>query len=156
MDAIIRTAAPADAEGLTDLLREAGYFTALEEEPRSDTLERLRIALTADLASRDHTVLVGVSGDGTVAGYLAVHWLPYLFLDGPEGFVSEVFLLPQARGAGLGRRLLEAAEQEGRSRGASRLHLVNMRDRDSYRRDFYTKAGFTERARAADFVRPLD
>jgi len=90
-----------------------------------------------------------------VLGYVAVHWLPYLFLTGPEGFVSELFVRREARGRGLGRILLRIVEDEARSLGCARLQLINFRDRESYRRGFYAKAGWQERPDGASFVKTL-
>jgi GNAT superfamily N-acetyltransferase len=84
-----------------------------------------------------------------------IHWLPYLILPAPEGFISELFVHPRARGLGAGRKLLEAATTEARARGCARLGLVNFRTEESYRRDFYKKHGWTERPEAANFILPL-
>ena len=40
--------------------------------------------------------------DQALVAYAAVHWLPYLILRGPEGFVSELFVDQAARGQGVG------------------------------------------------------
>ena len=66
---------------------------------------------------------------GELAGYAAVHWLPYLILKGPEGLLSELFVSEAQRGAGVGSRLLAAAVDEGRKRGCARLMLEAVRTR---------------------------
>ena len=81
-----------------------------------------------------------------------MHWLPYLFLKGPEGYVSELFVRESARGQGVGGELLRKIETEARARGCARLSLINLRNRESYMRQFYVKAGWEERAEAANFV----
>jgi hypothetical protein len=43
-------------------------------------------------------------------------------------------------------------KEEAKSRGCSRLSLLNMRDRESYQRAFYAKDGWEERTDAANFV----
>jgi GNAT superfamily N-acetyltransferase len=101
--------------------------------------------LDQNLADESHSIYIAADEDGAFLGYCAVHWLPYLFLSAPEGYISELFILEQGRGQGLGGRLLEAVEEEARSRGCSRLQLINGRDRESYRRGFYTKHGYEER-----------
>jgi GNAT superfamily N-acetyltransferase len=60
-----------------------------------------------------------------------------------------------ARGQGVGRRLLEWVKTEARRRGCARLSLINLRNRESYRRQFYVKAGWSERAEAANFLYPM-
>jgi len=81
-----------------------------------------------------------------------VHWLSYLFLPGPEGYVSELFLRPSARGQGLGASLLETVKAEAQERGAYRLSLLNNKSRESYERGFYTKQGWEERPLMANFI----
>jgi GNAT superfamily N-acetyltransferase len=73
-------------------------------------------------------------------------------MSGPEGYVSELFVRDDARGRGVGRRLLSAIESEARGRGCQRLSLINLRNRESYRRQFYLKAGWSERSDAANFI----
>ena len=85
-------------------------------------------------------------------GYGSVHWLPYLFLQGPEGYVSELFVRESARGQGIGRELLKVIETEAKARGCVRLSLINLRSRESYTRQFYVKAGWEERPDAANFI----
>jgi GNAT superfamily N-acetyltransferase len=84
-----------------------------------------------------------------------VHWIPYLFMSGPEGYVSELFVRNGERGQGVGTQLLQVVRAEARSRGCSRLALTNLRHRESYQRQFYTKAGWSERNDAAQFVYPM-
>jgi hypothetical protein len=48
--------------------------------------------------------------------------------------------------------LLEAVKGEAATRNCSRLSLLNMRDRESYQRAYYTKDGWQERSDAANFV----
>jgi GNAT superfamily N-acetyltransferase len=74
---------------------------------------------------------------------------------GPEGYVSELFVREPARGQGVGGQLLDAIESEARARGCTRLSLINLRQRESYRRQFYVKAGWQERGTAANFIYAL-
>jgi len=101
-----------------------------------------------------HTVYVAEDSAGAVVGYAAVHWLPYMLLAGPEGYVSELFIQESARGKGAGTKLLEVIEAEAKERGCSRLMLLNLRQRESYQREFYKKHGWEERPGVANFVRP--
>jgi GNAT superfamily N-acetyltransferase len=107
------------------------------------------------LANESHSTFVAEDPTGVVAGYSSVHWRPYLFMSGPEGFVSELFVSEGARGQGVGRELLRVIESEARARGCQRLSLTNLRDRESYQRQFYVKAGWRERAEAANFIYTL-
>jgi GNAT superfamily N-acetyltransferase len=113
----------------------------MNEESTAETEMRITEHLRTCLADDSHSVLVAEGAKGAVLGYVAVHWLPYLMLAGPEGYVSELFVAESARGAGLGTKLLEAVKDMAIGRGCSRLMLVNRKMRESYRRGFYTEAG---------------
>ena len=64
------------------------------------------------------------NGEGEIIGYCAVHWLPYLMMPGPEGYVSELFLNQSSRGLGIGGQLLKTIKAEAEKRGCSRLMLL--------------------------------
>ena len=155
----IRHATPDDAPQLAALLRSLERFDWLRDQPLEALVGRVRADLSAAAGSRARSVYVAApagEGGGTIAGYLAVHWLPYLIMPGPEGFVSELFVAPAARGRGLGSRLLAAAVAEARARGCSRLGLLNNRRRESYERGFYVHHGWQERGDMANFVLYLE
>jgi len=144
-----------DAPAITEVLREQGWFTHINEETASATRRRVKRHLQLCLADDSHSVYLAEKS-GEVVGYVAAHWLPYLILTGPEGYVSELFLRNSARGQGIGTALLEAVKDEAEERGCSRLMLLNIRNRESYRRGFYKKLGWQERDMAANFVLPLN
>jgi len=48
--------------------------------------------------------------------------------------------------------LLRVIETDARARGCQRLSLINLRNRESYQRQFYLKAGWRERGDAANFL----
>lgn len=147
---VIRRAVGEDAPRLATLLRALEHFDRLRQEPLPAQVARIRAAL--DGAGDCRSLYVAETADGALVGYVAVHWLPYLILRGPEGFVSELFLTPDARGRGIGSRLLAAAVAEARARGCARLGLLNDRRRESYTRGFYAARGWTERADMANLV----
>jgi GNAT superfamily N-acetyltransferase len=154
--AAIRPAGAEDIPRLAALLRGLGYFDVIEAEPPEATLDRVRRSLAAILGRPDHLVLVATEEADAAVGYAAMHWLPCLFLGGSEAFVSELFVHPDARGAGLGGRLLAEAERLARAAGCVRMQLINFRTRESYARRFYAKQGWVERPEAASFRRQLD
>ncbi len=150
----IRKAQTEDADEIAELLRALGWFTHLNAEPKETSVERIGRHLALCNADDSHSIYVA-EADGTILGYVAVHWLPYLILAGPEGYISELFLSEAARGQGLGPRLLEVVKQEAEMRGCARLRLINNKSRDSYQRKFYEKHGWQERQDFATFVYPL-
>lgn len=150
----IRTAGAGDAAALAGLLRRIGWFSHFEEESPQEVERRVRRHLELALGDNSHSLYVAEI-DGRLAGYGAVHWLPTLFLEGPEGYISELFVEADDRGRGIGHALLDVIASEAHGRGCSRLLLVNGRERESYRRGFYTKAGWEEHPELALFLRRL-
>jgi GNAT superfamily N-acetyltransferase len=155
MEINIRKIRIQDAEPIAELLKDVGWFELLAHEPLEATRCRVESHIEQCLADNSHTTLVAELSDGAVAGYVSAHWLPYLFLSGPDGFVSELFARDFARGRGIGTKLLHTIETEARARGCPRLSLINLRTRDSYQRQFYVKAGWKERVEAANFIRAI-
>lgn len=148
----IRPATAADAGALVEVVSSVGWF---EEMLPADPAVRVRV-IAANLVrlteSPVHDILVAELDDGGIAGYLNMHRQPCLTFATPEGFVSELFIRDDFRGKGIGGRLLDEAERLARERGWWRLHLVNHRERDSYRRGFYESRGWEERPQIADFI----
>ena len=148
----IRKASAQDAQSLAELLKDIGWFESFKSEPIEVASQRVRLHIEQCLADNSHLIFVAEAADGAIVGYGSVHWLPYLFLQGPEGLVSELFVRESARGQGVGRELLRNIETEARARGCARLSLINLRNRESYMRQFYVKAGWEERPEAANFI----
>lgn len=153
MQTKIRAATEDDAPSIAGILK--SWIPRLAAEPDSVTAERISRHLRLCRADNSHSLTVAEDSAGSVVGYVAVHWLPYLLLGGPEGYVSELFIHPEAQGHGIGTQLLEVVKQEGLERGCDRLMLLNIRTRESYQRGFYKKLGWQERPDAANFVYSL-
>ena len=152
----IRPATSADVPAIAAILRGLGWFAHVNDESPARTETRIAEHLRMCLADDSHSVLVAEGAKGAVlGGYVAVHWLPYLMLPGSEGYISELFVVESARGAGLGTKLLEAVKDMAVDRGCSRLMLVNRKTRESYKRGFYRKLGWEERQEFANFVLSL-
>lgn len=156
MDARIRKMEAGDVPAIAELLRSLMLFAHIDAEPAQVTRDRIAAHLALCRADDSHLVLVAQTAQDEIAGYCAVHWLPYLILPGPEGYVSELFVSERFRGQGIGSALLEAVKQHARERGCMRLMLINMRKRESYQRGFYAKQGWEERPDAANFILHLD
>jgi GNAT superfamily N-acetyltransferase len=154
-DFVIRHATVDDADAIMDILRALGHSARFDAMQPENAMGRVRNALQQYGLGGSHSAYVAHDADGTVLGYVTVQWLPYVFLPGPEGYVSELFVHPDASGSGIGTRLLEEVIAEAKERGCTRLSLLNMRDRESYKRGFYGKRGWQERADAANMVYPL-
>jgi GNAT superfamily N-acetyltransferase len=152
MNIRIRKAEATDVPAISDLLRSLGTFDHINAEASQMTQARVLKHLALCSADDSHWIFVAQVPSGEIAGYCAVHWLPYLILAGPEGYVSELFVKEEFRGQGIGSQLLETTKAEAQNRGCSRLMLINMRKRESYKRQFYSKQGWEERPDAANFI----
>jgi len=84
-------------------------------------------------------------------GFVSLHFIPYFLLEGEEAYVSELFVHNSFADKGVGSALLEAAVEAARTRKCKRMHLINSRVRESYKRGFYSKRGWREREYAASF-----
>ncbi len=151
----IRKATIDDARELAALLQGIGWFEAFNAGAIEQLTEQVKARIEECLLNDSHLILVAEGASGKILAYASVHWLPYLFMSGPEGYVSELFVSEAARGIGIGRELLAEIEKTARRRGSPRLSLINLRSRESYRRAFYIKAGWRERGEAANFILPL-
>ena len=96
----IREARETDAGGLARLLIGIGWFSALKKMTPEALEAQVRIQLGALCRTYLSTTLVAESADGALLGYCNVHWLAALFLPGPEGYLSELFLCPSLAGRG--------------------------------------------------------
>ena len=154
MDLEIRKATPYDAKTLATFIMDLDMFSWINEEDSHSFQDRVATQLSLCLADSSHTVLLAVA-NGEIIGYAAAHWLPYLILRGPEGYVSELFVREESRGAGAGALLLAEIKREAAQRGCSRLSLLNRKSRASYQRGFYQKHEFEERTDMVNFVLSL-
>jgi GNAT superfamily N-acetyltransferase len=152
----LRRASIDDASELSALLKSIGWFEFTNKLLDDEARQHVKAQLERCLSDDSHSVYVAEADDGNIVGYVSAHWIPYLFMRGPEGYVSELFIRGDARAQGIGRRLLDLVQTEAKRRGCARLSLINLRSRESYQRQFYIKAGWQERADAANFVRGLD
>jgi GNAT superfamily N-acetyltransferase len=148
----VRMVSTEDVRALARVLKSVDWLPAAKQP-----LERMEKAMRRFLetveATPASTVLVAEQ-EGKVVGFIAFHLHPSV-LAAYEGCVSHLFVHADARGQGIGRRLLAAAEQKAAARGCGRLLLYISRSRPAYQRRFYEQAGWQEREDAALFVRDL-
>jgi GNAT superfamily N-acetyltransferase len=136
----IRGALPADIPQLLTLVRRYWEFEAIEG------FEALRIELTLKQLLADPRLGAAWVADdhGQLRGYLIAVQVLSLEHGGLMAEVDELFVLPQARGHGLGAQLLAAAEVALGARGCVRLQL-QLGVANEAARAFYARLGFTAR-----------
>jgi ribosomal protein S18 acetylase RimI-like enzyme len=103
------------------------------------------------IESREVTVLfVGEGPDG----FAQLRFRPSLYTGALDAYLEELYVVPESRGRGLGRALLEAAMDHARERGAARMDLNTSID-DAAALALYESAGFTNREGGPDGPRML-
>jgi GNAT superfamily N-acetyltransferase len=151
---LIRKAKISDSIYIEEILRETKWFDHITENSTQNTITRIQNHLIFCEKDQCHIIYIAEKGD-KVVGYIAVHWLFYAILAGPEGYISELFVSKAERSQGIGKLLLEEVKKQAKIRGCSRLMLVNNRIRLSYEKEFYKKNGFIEREHIANFIFPF-
>ncbi|MDR3406730.1 MAG: GNAT family N-acetyltransferase [Chthoniobacter sp.] len=152
---LIREATESDATGIADVLRDITELRAVVSGTVEQTRAQVARALASVVPSPSSTVLVAVTEEEAIAGYCSVHWVPFLFFDGPEAYISELFVRQCDRSAGVGTALLGEVRRRAELKGCSRLSLLNGRNSEAYQRGFYVGRQWQERERMANFILPL-
>ena len=139
---VVREATIADAAALAPLLGELGY-------PATATQAQARVRRM--FGRDDQKILIAEKTDGAL-GVLALHVFPSLTYDQDIALIMTLVITEKARGLGVGRTLVERAEEVARSLGASRL-MVTTHNRRADAHAFYERLGFEFTGRR--YVRPI-
>jgi ribosomal protein S18 acetylase RimI-like enzyme len=136
-DLAVRRAEAADAEAVARMLHD--FNTEYDDfTPGPSFLaERIRELMDAG----EITVLLGGSGPH---GLAVLRFRPALWRRAPECYLEELYVIPDRRGQGLGRALMEAAMELARERGVVDMHLGTSED-DVAARALYESLGFSNR-----------
>ena len=145
--AAIRRATVADAGDVGRLLHR--FNTEYEEDSPGD--EELAAHARPLLESGEICVLF--AGDGP-AGFCMYRLHRSVYTGAPDAYVQELYVVPERRGEGLGRALLEAALAAARVAGATHVDLNTSED-DREAISLYESSGFTNREGAPDGPRML-
>ena len=129
----IRQAQRTDCARLRELIAQLGYDAA------QDLLER---RLEEYDATEQDRVLVGVE-EGHILGLIVLNIVVPFHEDGKWGRISALVVADGARGRGLGRALLEAADAFFISRGCRHVEVTSgARRHDAHR--FYVSNGYQD------------
>lgn len=138
----VRRAGVEDAEAIARLLDD---FNREFDEP-TPGVEALAATCRRLLESGEITVLL--SGDDP-DGLALLRFRPALWSEGLEAYLQELYVVPDLRGRGIGRALLEAAIEFSRERGADGIDL-NTGETDTAARALYESMGFTNKEGGPD------
>jgi ribosomal protein S18 acetylase RimI-like enzyme len=136
-DLVVRCASDADAESIGRLLYAFNREYDEPTPPPAELAERIRLLHKTG----DTLVIVGGPGPDGLAVLRFRHsiWTP-----GLECYLAELYVVPERRGHGLGRALMEMAMDQARRRGADYMDLGTSED-DVAARGLYESLGFTNR-----------
>ncbi len=133
----IRRAQAADAELIGRLLHD---FNTEYDEP-TPGVRALAQRMRELLAAGEVTVLlVGVDPQGLAV----LRFRPGIWTNALECYLAELYVVPDRRGQGLGRALMDAAIELARSEGADYMDLGTGED-DVVARALYESLGFSNR-----------
>jgi ribosomal protein S18 acetylase RimI-like enzyme len=130
----VRAAEPGDAETVGRLLHDFNSEFGDPTPGPAKLADRVRELLAAD----EITVLVA---EGGVA---VLYFRPSLWTEALECYLAELYVVPERRGEGLGRALLDASVELARDTGADYMCLGTSED-DVAARSLYESAGFSNR-----------
>src|SRR6476469_2910993 len=135
MDLTVRDARAADAGEIAALLGQLGY----PAEPAAVVARLERLAIVGDR--------VGVAEvDGRAVGVAHVQVSPSLERERPVAKIGALVVDEERRGQGVGRALVQAVEDEARTRGCEMLFVTTSESRDDAHA-FYERIGLTHTGR---------
>lgn len=132
-----RLANEMDAPALLSMMEPFNLFegTPWNAEAKARALGNL-------LRNRELGVVALLESEEGPIGYFVLTWGYDLEWDGRDSFLTELFVLPAARGIGNGRLALRAVETVAREHGARALHLM-VRSENTTAKHLYTSHGYT-------------
>ena len=138
----VRSAEPRDFDAVTALLEALG-----RKEVTDETRDRCREIYAAQVSDPTADHLVAVDDDGEVVGFCSLHFRKRLNYTTPEAWVPDLIVAAGLRRTGIGRALLEHAEQRAIERGCWALSLESAYHRVEAHR-FYGAFGMRDAAKA--------
>jgi len=125
--------APVTADQLDELLPLiAAYQRFYEVEDVDD--ERNRAFFSRFVAPSEDGMLVGAWHDGAPLGYTCLYWTFTSLVPAEIVLMNDLYVVPEARGKGVGRALIEASAEIARERGAHHLQWVTAPDNETAQR----------------------
>jgi ribosomal protein S18 acetylase RimI-like enzyme len=144
---MIRRATAADADEVARLLHD---FNA-EYEEHSPGVGALAEHARSLLEAGEITVLFAGEGPD---GFSLLRFHRSIYNGRPEAYVQELYVVPERRGEGIGRALLDASLDAAREAGAPHIELTTS-EGDVEALSLYESSGFTNREGGPDGPRML-
>jgi ribosomal protein S18 acetylase RimI-like enzyme len=150
---MIRPSVPADVPRLLELTEGTGLFSAYDVETLEGVLDDYFSEELEDNGEHDH-LCFSDERDGRVVGY--VYYAPTEYAD-RTWYLWWIAVEKSGQGRGVGRELLQFAEDDARKRGA-RLMFIETSGTPAYdaTQRFYLKNGYDREAVLRDYYRDGD
>ena len=134
----VRSAEPRDFEAITALLEALG-----RKEVTDETRDRCREIYAAQISDPAADHLVAENDEGEVVGFCSLHFRKRLNYTTPEAWVPDLIVAEGLRRSGIGKALLEYAEQRAIERRCWALSLESAHHRVEAHR-FYAAFGMRD------------
>jgi ribosomal protein S18 acetylase RimI-like enzyme len=134
---VVRRAEPADADAIGRLLHD--FNTEYEESTPGP--EKIAERVRELIESGDTVVLLAGEGPD---GLALMRFRPSIWTEARECYLGELYVVPDKRGGGIGRALMDEVLRVARDEGAGHIELNTSHD-DVAARALYEKLGFTNR-----------
>jgi GNAT superfamily N-acetyltransferase len=141
----------ADLHELLPLMR--GYCDFYEVDPAEADLLAMARALLAD-PDREGVQLLARDADGAAVGFATIFWSWSTLSASRIGVMNDLYVEPEARGAGVAEALIAACAERCRRRGATSLEWQTAHD-NSRARAVYERVGGERDERWLDYSLPV-
>jgi GNAT superfamily N-acetyltransferase len=143
VDAVIRAAEPGEEQAILPLYE--WLFAPPGSRPSSWEPKRAAVALRQAMESHDSVVLVAEGDGGELLAFCTVYQDLHSVRFGYRAWVEDLAVHPDRRSEGIGARILAAARDWARERGATHLELDSAEARTDAHR-FYEREGAGNRS----------
>jgi len=144
MEVKIRKATEKDAKKIADLACQMGHsMTEAEAKERVTSIDR----------QKDYNLLFVAEEDSNILGFVSVYITDEI-LNGPQARIGGLVVDSNARGKGVGRILMTAAEDWAKEKGSQTMKLSSSMERVEAHK-FYEKIGYTKSKEQAAFKKTL-
>lgn len=115
-----------------------------EESDDLGTLDKANVLRAWRIAGDRFHVLAAKDARGEIVGLLTLNEAFAIYANGNYGVIDEMYVVPEQRSSKIGKMLIEAVKELGRSRGWTRIEVTAPESERWLRtRKFYEREGFT-------------